>query len=80
MNIFEAEVNSSSLEPEAAMFLKEQVETALLQFGRQLSSPPVHRVNADRLFEGDGYRVSIKVATPSSDTPFSLIKKVFGFQ
>jgi len=58
---FRAALGNSGLSQVAAALLGEQVETTLLQFQQQMQIPHLKKIVADRLLEGDGYRVSIEV-------------------
>ncbi|MFD2235026.1 hypothetical protein [Phaeospirillum tilakii] len=58
---FRAALGAAGLPQVTAALLEEQVESALLQFQEQMQIPHVQKMVADRLLEGDGYRVSIEV-------------------
>jgi hypothetical protein len=58
---FRAALGAAGLPRVTAALLEEQVESALLQFQEQMQIPHVQKMVADRLLEGDGYRVSIEV-------------------
>ena len=66
LNVFTTELAQSDVPPHTAKFLTEQIESTLIQFERQLGTGPIHRVDADRLFEGDGYKVTIRVRSGGS--------------
>jgi len=61
LDAFAVALKDAHLPAPTERFLQEQIETTLLQFERQLTTPPIHKVVADRLFEGDGYRVTVRV-------------------
>jgi|GEM_PF-4478349 len=73
----ETEIDQSNLAPYSANFLKEQIETTLLQFRRQLDTEEVRRIKADRLFEGDGYKVILRLRSGQL-SPIDKIKKFIG--
>jgi hypothetical protein len=51
----------SALPEPTRSLLGEQIESTLGQFREQMSSPHVQKILADRVLEGDGYRVTIEV-------------------
>lgn len=57
----DAELRNTGLPPETEHFLREQLATTLDQFERQLSPELVRTIKADRVFEGDGYKVTVRV-------------------
>lgn len=80
LNLFETRIKASGLPQQTLKFLSEQVETTLLQFERQLSSGPTHNVTADRLFEGDGYKVIIHVRSLQAGGIWNAFKKLLGLK
>lgn len=61
MKRFQIALGRSGLQDHACVFLREQVEASIRQFGDQLMVRRVQGIRADRVFEGDGYHVSIAV-------------------
>lgn len=58
---FRAALARSGLPEVTAALLAEQVESTLQQFQSQMSIPHVKKIVADRVMEGDGYRVTIEI-------------------
>lgn len=58
---FRAGLARSGLPEVTAALVAEQVESTLLQFQSQMSIPHVKKIVADRVLEGDGYRVTIEI-------------------
>jgi hypothetical protein len=54
-------LDRSHLPEPTRSLLYEQIESTLSQFREQMSSPHVQKILADRVLEGDGYRVTIEV-------------------
>jgi len=77
LTAFESALRDANLPPPTQQFLQEQVETTLLQFERQLTTGPIHKVVADRLFEGDGYRVTVRVRS-GKESAIDKIKGLLG--
>ncbi|CCG39868.1 hypothetical protein [Magnetospirillum molischianum] len=69
---FRSLLTHSGLPDVTAALLAEQVESTLLQFQFQMSVPHVKKIVADRVLEGDGYRVTIEIRLGSE----SLLAKV----
>jgi len=61
LNMLGTEIRNSDLQPQTKKLLHEQVETTLLQFEQQITSGPVQKVFANRVFEGDGFQVTVRV-------------------
>jgi len=58
---FRAALGRSGLPQVTVALLGEQVESTLAQFQEQMQLPHLKKIVADRLMEGDGYRVSIEI-------------------
>ncbi|MFL1517143.1 hypothetical protein [Pseudomonas prosekii] len=58
---FQAALNKSGLPETTSVFVWDQVKTALHQFRDQMILRHLQMMTADRVFEGDDYRVSIAV-------------------
>lgn len=77
LDVFDTEVQTAGLPPQTEQFLREQIETTLLQFERQLTSGSVQKIVADRVFEGDGYRVTVRVRH-GTESVVDKLKNLFG--
>ena len=74
-------IDREELQPLAEQLLREQIDTTLVQFDRQLADETgqVKRITADRVFEGDGYRVALRLRLgPAS--PWARLKNLFGLE
>lgn len=58
---FQIDLGRSGLPETTSVFLWEQVKMALQQFKDQMALRHMQMITADRIFEGDNYRVSIIV-------------------
>ena len=76
LNLFFGDLSKARIEEPARSLLKEQVSDALLQFERQLKIERVQAYSAQRMFEGDGYKVSIFVDTKPS---VGLLERILRF-
>ena len=75
---FSQKLAKSSLEKIQANFLSEQVGITLNQFEQHFKSKSDNYMNADRIFEGDGY--SIKIAVRCGRVGFfNRLAKAIGF-
>jgi|TARA_B100002003_G_scaffold139487_1_gene129072 hypothetical protein len=79
IDVFSNLVRNSGLQPHIEQFLDEQVKTTLRQFEKQLTHSPLQKVVADRVFEGDGYKVIVRVRY-GSDSIISKLKRVIGLE
>ncbi|WP_223547917.1 hypothetical protein [Pseudomonas sp. A-B-19] len=71
---FHIALNKSGLSETTSVFLCDQVKMALQQFKDQMALRHMHMITADRVFEGDDYRVSIAVRQGQE----SLLSKIIG--
>lgn len=70
-----AAIESSGLPDATKAFLTDQLETNLVIFERQLSLKS-GSMKADKLFEGDGYRISVRVNQGGGGLIASLRQKL----
>jgi hypothetical protein len=78
LSSFKKELITAPLNSETSIFLEEQVATTLLQFGKQLSIDTVHKINTERIFEGDGYKVTLKLVSPRESGVLKFLKRISG--
>lgn len=71
-------LGSSDLPAATAMFVQKQLESTLDQFRRHCASRNLQSYNADRVFEGDGFKVVVKIRGRSPGL-LDKIKKMVGF-
>lgn len=72
-----AKIAKAGLSPQAEQLLSQQVTSAVEQFARQLSLTRAHSISASRVFEGDGYRATVRVKQ-RSDGLLEKIKQLLG--
>ena len=70
--ILASDLSGSNLPAPTATYLEEQVELALTQFARHSKTGGVKHYNADRVFEGEGFRVIVKIRS----RPPGLLEKL----
>ena len=76
LNAFDFALNEAKLSSVTRQLLQEQIQSTLRQFEQQLTISSTHKLTADRLFEGDGYRVVVRVRS-GSDSFLDKIKRLF---
>ena len=59
--LLEWNLDCSNLPASTTAYLKEQVGLTLDQFGQHYRSSGITSYNADRVFEGDGFRIVVKI-------------------
>jgi hypothetical protein len=77
LSAFATALKYTKLSPVTQQLLQEQVESTIRQFERQLMISSTHKITADRLFEGDGYRVNVRVRSGSANL-FDKLKRFLG--
>ena len=75
---FVAELRSSNLPTLTATYLEEQVDSTLAQFQRHYKSSGVTEYNANRVFDGDGFKVIVKIRGRRSGL-LAKVKKAIGY-
>jgi hypothetical protein len=64
LSLFCEALGRARIEARDAAFLQEQVIMTIQQFEKQLGLPNTKTYRADRVFQGNGYRVTISVNPP----------------
>jgi len=77
LDVLQTDIGNATLAEQSKILLIDQLETALKQFEKQLSLNTTRELIADRLFEGDGYEVIIRVRT-GGDGFMSKLKNMLG--
>ena len=72
-------LGSSRLPAVTVVFVREQLESTLDQFRRHCASRHLQSYNANRVFEGDGFKVVVKIRGRSPGLPDKL-KRMVGFR
>ena len=77
LELLRSDVQSESLEKHVKEQILDQVETTFSQFEKQLSIGSTKKFIADRIFEGEGYQIILRVR--SGNVSFlSKMKSVLG--
>lgn len=71
------QIDKSGLSAQSSEFLFEQLETTLRNLVQQMSIEHLRNLKVDRVLEGDGYRVSVKVRQ-SGPGAKSWLGRLFG--
>ena len=79
LDSFTNQLSRASLAPEINNFLEEQVATTLLEFAQQLSAHNIRQINAERVLEGDGYKITLKLSYPKKFGISQILKNIFNF-
>ena len=74
---FVSDLGRSNLPAPSAAYLREQVELTLGQFGRHFEPSGIKNYNADRVFEGEGFKVIVKIRGRAPGV-LDKLKKVLG--
>jgi hypothetical protein len=72
-------LDSSLLPAATVVFVREQLESTLDQFRRHCALNRLQSYNADRVFEGDGFKVVVKIRGRSPGL-LDKLKRMVGFR
>lgn len=73
-------LDRSHLPMETVALVREQLESTMDQFRRHSVSSRVQRYNADRVFEGDGFKVVVKIRGGRSPGLLGKFQRMVGLR
>lgn len=74
---FAADIRASDLPAPTVVYLEEQVTSTLSLFVRHHKAGDVTKYNANRVFDGDGFKVIVNAGSPPTGL-FGMARKLLG--